>query len=260
MVAAPKRAETDEAMKFATASATSKHGRPNNQDYAGYILLDGLACWVVADGLGGHNGGEVASRLAVEQIIASCEAHPQFSREALMGHLQAAQKAILDQQAAQSELASMRTTVVLMTANHQAALCAHLGDSRLYHFRQGKIIFQTRDHSVPQALVNAGELAREGIRFHEDRNRLLRALGEDSELRPAISEPRNILPGDAFLLCTDGFWEYVLEEEMQSALAGAVTSKDWLKLMEERLRQEAGLRQHKQPDNYTAIGIFLTRS
>ena len=247
-------------MRFATASVTSKHGRKDNQDFAGYIILDGLACWVVADGLGGHKGGEVASRMAVEQIIASCETHPQFSREALMGHLQAAQNAILAQQAAQPELAAMRTTVVLMTANRQAALCAHLGDSRLYHFRQGKIIFQTRDHSVPQALVNAGELPAADIRFHEDRNRLLRALGEDVELRPAISEPQEILPGDAFLLCTDGFWEYVLEEEMQDALAGAATSKDWVKLMEERLRQRAGVRQHKQPDNYTAIGIFLIRS
>lgn len=246
-------------MRFATASVTSKHGRPSNQDSAGYLILDGLACWVVADGLGGHNGGEVASRLAVEQIIAACEAQPRFSREALRSYLHAAQNAILAQQAAQPEIAAMRTTVVLMTAHHQAALCAHLGDSRLYHFRQGTIIFQTRDHSVPQALVNAGELAPEAVRLHEDRNRLLRALGEDAELRPAISEPRDILPGDAFLLCTDGFWEYVLEEDMQAALAGAATSQDWLKLMEERLRHAASIGTHKQPDNYTAIGIFLTR-
>jgi PPM family protein phosphatase len=247
-------------MKFATASVTSKHGRPDNQDYAGYIVLGGLACWVVADGLGGHKGGEVASQLAVDQIIASCEAHPQFSREALMGHLDAAQKAILTRQADQPELTSMRTTVVLIVANHQRVLSAHLGDSRFYHFRRGKIIFQTRDHSVPQALVNARELSPEAVRFHEDRNRLLRALGEAGELRPTISDPHDILPDDAFLLCTDGFWEYVLEEEMQADLAGASTSKEWLELMEKRLQHKARLKPHNRPDNYTAIGIFLIGS
>jgi serine/threonine protein phosphatase PrpC len=244
-------------MEFVTDSLTSQHGRQTNQDYAGYILLDRLGCWVVADGLGGHNGGETASRLAVEQVLAACEAQPGLSPEALAGYLQRAQNAILARQAAQPELASMRTTVVLMVADQHTAMCTHLGDSRCYHFRQGQIIFQSRDHSVSQSLVNSGELAPEALRFHEDRNRLLKALGEDVELRPSISAPQEIQPGDAFLLCTDGFWEYVLEEEMQASLAGAATPRDWLRLMEECLRQRARMRQNNRPDNYTAIGILL---
>jgi PPM family protein phosphatase len=244
-------------MKFHTASVTSKFGRPSNQDWAGFVLLNGLGCWAVADGLGGHFGGEIASRLVVEQIIAAFEAHPNVTSEDMKGYLLAAQRALLDRQQVQPELASMRTTVVFLVANDQTAAWAHLGDSRFYHFRQGQIIFQTKDHSVPQALVNAEELAPEDLRFHEDRNRLLRAMGEDVELRPAISEQRAILAGDAFLLCTDGFWEYVLEEEMQAALSTAATSENWLQLMEEGLRQRAAQKQHKQPDNYTAIGIFL---
>jgi serine/threonine protein phosphatase PrpC len=243
-------------MKFHTALVTSKHGRTSNQDCAGYVLLDGLGCWVVADGLGGHNGGEIASRLAVERITAAFEANPGIAPEALGSYLQAAQEAILDRQQAQPELASMRTTVVLLVANNQAATCAHLGDSRFYHFRQGKIIFQTKDHSVPQALVNAGELAPEALRFHEDRSRLLRALGEDSELRLVIASRQEIQPGDAFLLCTDGFWEYVMEEEMHQALAIADTPLAWLKEMEHVLRHRTEERQNKRADNYTAVSVF----
>lgn len=245
-------------MKFQTASVTSKHGRSSNEDWFGFTMIGGIGCWVVADGLGGHHGGEIASRLAVEAIIAAFEANHSITPENISGYLQVAQNAILDRQQAQMELASMRTTVVFLVANHQSAAWAHLGDSRFYHFRRDQIIFQTKDHSVPQALVNAGELAPEDLRFHEDRNRLLRALGEDVELRPAISEPRDILSGDAFLLCTDGFWEYILEEEMQQTLAGADTPVAWLKEMEHILRQRAEQKQNSQADNYTAVSIFAS--
>jgi serine/threonine protein phosphatase PrpC len=242
---------------FATASVTSRHGRLSNQDCAGYLHLDRVACWVVADGLGAYNGGEVAARLAVEQIMASCETRPQLTVEALKAHLEAAQSAIRARQAAQPELAAMRTTVALLVSDYQAALCAHLGDSRCYQFRGGEVCFQTRDHSVPQALVNAGDLAPEAVRFHEDRNRLLRALGEEAELKPTLSGPLDLAPGDAFLLCTDGFWEYVLEEDMQQALARADTPKSWLKAMEEKLIARVAHLEKNGADNYTAITIFL---
>jgi len=243
-------------MKFHTASVTSRHGRSNNQDWSGYVLLDGLGCWVVADGLGGHYGGEIASRLAVEHIISAFTAQPGVAPEDLTSYLQAAQKAILERQKAEVQLASMRTTVVFIVSSDHEVACAHLGDSRYYHFRQGRIIFQTKDHSVPQALVNAGELAAADLRFHEDRNRLLRALGEDVDLRPAITSYREVQPEDAFLLCTDGFWEYVLEEEMQQALVVSDTSQTWLKTMERALLQRAKERQDSRADNYTAVGIF----
>lgn len=247
-------------MNFHTASVTSQHGRSSNQDWAGFTLLDGLGCWVVADGLGGHNGGEIASRLAVEQIISAFKTKPDITQEEMIGYLEAAQNAILERQQTHPELASMRTTVVFLVANNQAASCAHLGDSRFYHFRQGQIIFQTKDHSVPQALVNAGELAPGELRFHEDRSRLLRALGEDVDLRPAIASQKEIQHGDAFLLCTDGFWEYVLEEEMQQTIAIADTPLAWLKEMEVVLRHRAGKRQKSLADNYTAVSIFATES
>ena len=113
---------------------------------------------------------------------------------------------------------------------------------------------QTADHSVPQALVRAKELTPAEIRHHPDRNRLLRVVGDDKPLRPELpAAPVALQAGDAFLLCSDGFWEGVTEGEMEVALAKARDAADWL------ARMTLGLRRKDQPgqDNYTALAILV---
>jgi serine/threonine protein phosphatase PrpC len=148
----------------------------------------------------------------------------------------------------------MGTTLVTLLCDDRQALWGHVGDSRLYAFRDGCLIHQTRDHSVPQLLVNAGEIAPDAVRDHEDRARLLQALGTEGRLRPEIPlEPLIVQAGDAFLLCTDGFWEHVLEAEMESALAGAATPAAWLQAMEAVHRGRAPT----DCDNHTALAVYL---
>ena len=128
----------------------------------------------------------------------------------------------------------------------------HVGDSRLYHFRDGKLQKQTTDHSVSQMAVFMGEITTHEIRFHEDRNKVLRALGSDS-CKAELSQQLRVEEGrDAFLLCTDGFWEYVYEDEMEKTLREADSPKDWIRAMEKILktRVTAG------NDNYTAAALF----
>ena len=149
----------------------------------------------------------------------------------------------------------MRTTLVMLVSDYRYARCAHIGYSRLYYFRGGRIDFQTRDHSVPQAMVNAGECRPEEIRFHEDRNRLLRVMGMEWEKpRYEIRAEQFVLKrGDVFLLCTDGFWEYITEDEMEGYLAEAYGPEEWLKKMEERMLSYAP----GNMDNYTASAVFF---
>ena len=143
-------------------------------------------------------------------------------------------------------------------ADPQTALWGHIGDSRLYHFRGGRIINRTKDHSVAQSLANAGEIKPEEVRGHEDRHRLLRALGQDDDFRPAISQNRQPLEkGDAFFLCTDGFWELVLETEMEADWRAAGTPQEWLEKMQKRITERTLNETDKKHDNFTAMAVFV---
>ena len=241
-------------MKFNSATISRTGGRSENQDSYGYKSESDSGIWVVADGLGGHRGGEIASHVAVTAILDVWRPDAPLTTGTMATLVDAAQAAILEQQQTQPHLSSMRTTVVLLLAQGSEAVWAHVGDTRLYLFRESVITVQTLDHSVPQAMVAAGEITREQIRTHADRNRLLRAVGNPDEVKPTIlGASQRIQHGDAFLLCTDGFWEYVTELEMAADLAAARTPQAWLERMEMRLVSKA----KADNDNYTALALFI---
>ena len=239
-------------LSWSTAVLTQSGGREDNQDVQGYRVDGDAGCWVVADGLGGHSGGAEAAQLAVEAIINTWQqGAEQDLRDQASTLLRAADQAIRDQQI--GDLERMRTTAVMLLARGHQAVWGHVGDSRLYFFRQGRILEQTKDHSVPQMLLAAGEITADEIRNHPDRNRLLASLGDGKQNRFRVRKQiQEIASGDAFLLCTDGFWEAVLEREMEAALAEATSPQQWLEAMEAQGRRN-GL---GEDDNYTALGIW----
>ena len=236
-------------LSFSTAIISDAGGRDYNEDCCDH--RDG--CWVLADGLGGHGGGEVASRVAVETVLGLL-AGKAPTAPVLVQAVQEANRALHLKQRGNPALERMRTTLVILTTDGTAALWGHVGDSRLYHFRGGRLTAQTEDHSVPQAMVKAGEIRAADIRHHEDRNRLLRTLGNDDEPRPTVVPgPVQLAVGDAFLLCTDGFWEYVTETEMEITLAKATDPETWLRIMTRRLLERA----EPGHDNYTAMAVMV---
>lgn len=203
---------------------------------------------VVADGLGGQGGGSIASHIAVKWLGSFLSVNRQ---DELHSRFEKANEEILSKQ--KTGIKMMSTAVALYVEKNHAQW-AHMGDSRLYHFYNGKLLMQTYDHSVSQMAVYRGEITQDKIRFHEDRNRILRALGGDEETR----EEQNCIvldPGfHAFLLCTDGFWEYVLEKEMEEALSDAPTPEDWIvKMCNQLSRKDA-----PEHDNFTVAAIFYT--
>jgi PPM family protein phosphatase len=241
---------------FETATFSAPGGRVENEDAVGFQLAGGSGCWVLADGLGGHRGGAVASRLAVDAAISSFLENPSITKEALNTHITTGNRAVMERQAAEPALAHMRTTMVMLIASEETALWAHAGDSRLYWFREGKIREQTRDHSVPQRLVDAGEITADQIRFHEDRAKLLNSLGAKEQMTAAHSQiAGRPEPGDAFLLASDGFWECVTESEMEQDLSAARNSEAWIGKMEARVRQRAAA----DHDNYSAIAVRVLK-
>jgi len=239
-------------MMFETASLSQTGGRRSNQDSFGYEANQHKGCWVVADGLGGHAGGETASRMAVDSVLSRFRQEAEVSPAFIESCLQTAHQAIQVKAAAEYELAAMRTTLVVAVCAEKQVVWGHVGDSRLYWFRQGKIIHQTKDHSVPQMLVDAGKLDPLKIRGHEDQNRLTRAVGQPGTLKTSVlSEPLTWQPGDAALLCSDGIWTYVLEPELEADWARAASATEYLALLERRVLERA----EPEHDNYTAIAV-----
>jgi serine/threonine protein phosphatase PrpC len=242
-------------LKLTHATLSHPAGRKINEDASNsHQLAAGQGCWVVADGLGGHVGGDVASRIAVDTIVDAYRNTPEFSTTNLGKLMELAQQAIASQQQDDYRLSAMRSTAVVLLLDNAKALWAHVGDTRLYHFANGHIVFQTRDHSVPQAMVDARDIGYDDIRHHEDRNRLTRSLGNDGKVRTTLlDQPVAIGDGDAILMCTDGFWEFVTENVMQTTLAESDTPEKWLGAMETILLRNAPAGH----DNYTATAIFV---
>lgn len=231
------------------ASYTDIGGRSGNEDCVRYTTAGPQTlCLVVADGLGGHGGGELASTTACRTICGGWKGRS--SPAILTDLLQAAHQNVA---ALQTTQCAMKSTAVVLTVTGERIAWAHVGDSRLYHFYKNKLVFQTRDHSASQIAVMLGDITPDQVRFHEDRSRVLRALGQEGSLKVDTQE-EPLMPGShAFLLCTDGFWEYVLESEMETDLQQSSGPEDWLERMRSRLKQ----RIPNDNDNNTAAAVWL---
>ena len=245
-------------------SYESKVGeREVNEDTIGADVSGPWYCFLVCDGLGGHEKGEEASGIAVETALAVFRenaggAEPFDPESCLSEAFEAAQEEILKAQKEDVRYRDMKTTMVMLLTDGKSLHAGHIGDSRLYVFRGGKVIWQTEDHSVPQMLVRMGEIKKDQIRFHEDRNRLLRALGiEWDKPQYEIAEPMDFGKNISVLLCTDGFWEWITEDRMEKLLKKARSAEEWLSAMEEEVaRSGAG----NNLDNYSSIAIYRAES
>ena len=227
-------------------------GRTENEDSLQVLKkgLPGKYLFAVADGLGGHGGGKAASGAAADVLKEQWKGtvSPDEWNKLI-------QSANLRVQELQTENCKMKTTLAGMMIDNDHYVCAHVGDSRIYHFCNGELVFQSRDHSASQLAVMMGEIEPEEIRFHEARSQILKAIGQAGSLKPEIREEKLCRGNHAFLLCTDGFWEYVTEPEMVQALSDAQSPEHWL----ETMRKTAEGRMEPGNDNNTAIVIFIKK-
>ena len=230
-----------------TSAAVSHVGkiRANNQD-SGYA---GAHLFVVADGMGGHAGGDVASAIATKRIaeadaVYSTAADAEF---ALQSALIAANSLLAETVFEHSELTGMGTTVSgILRVGDQIAL-AHIGDSRIYRFREGATEQITADHTFVQRLVDSGRITPEEAAVHPRRSVLMRVLG-DVDAAPEIdTKILDTRPGDRWMLCSDGLSSYVAEEKISSILATVRTAQG----AADRLVKEA--LDHGAPDNVTVV-------
>ena len=223
-----------------SAKYTCAAGHDVNEDSC--LCRGDKGIFIVADGLGGHSSGEKASGAAISFFENNCQGN--YTEERLTALMEGANTQVLKYGD------GGKTTVAAAFIENGSFIYANAGDSRVYYFHDGKIIAQTKDHSVCQASADMGMIRPEDIRGNEDRSRLLKVLGGEEKL--AIKkhyQPVGIQNGDAFLICSDGFWEYVYETEMEADLLKSSTAEEWLKYM---LKRHI-LRAQNKGDNYTAV-------
>lgn len=246
-----------DSIELSAATRSEVGGRKSNEDKV-RVCREG-ARWiaVLADGAGGHRGGAEASRRAVDSLETSlCEGEPEFSPMVLTQALHDAHGVV---QGVHDELhgaARMHSTVVVLwvDCDSATALWSHVGDSRLYRVRDGDAVMLTSDDSVVQRMVDAGLITAEQAGSHPQKNQLIAALGIEDGVEPhTIAAPQAVLEGDAFLLCSDGWWGALDEGNIALSLENAVTPDEWLVAMQERIEAVAGPRQ----DNYSAIVLWV---
>jgi serine/threonine protein phosphatase PrpC len=237
------------------AKMTEKGSREINEDSAGSIEFGDNVCFVVADGLGGHGRGEVASKAVTAVFESEFLQNQTGVRDFLSRALATAQNAVLDLQKKEHAPLEMKTTAVALAVIDGKCAWAHIGDSRLYMFKKNKVKIRTLDHSVPQMLVLSGDIKEKKMRNHPDRNKLLRVIGiEWDSPKFEVSDEYDISECQAFLLCTDGFWELVDEKRMCALLKKSKSADEWLHSMTIEVK-ENGMGQ--EMDNYTAIAVIL---
>lgn len=243
-------------MKLTYCMLSDKGSRTNNEDRVGSYEKDGEYCFVLADGLGGHGNGEIASRTVVDSTINLFKTdgfNEFFMREAF----EISQENINEIQYREQKPDDYKTTMVLLCVGDDCINWGHIGDSRLYYFKNKKKVLHTLDHSVPQTLVRMGEIEDKDIRNHPDRSHILRAMGNEWE-RPQyeIAEPVDCEAGMAFLMATDGFWELIEDEDMEKCFKRARTVNDWVSNMEKIVLKNG---EGKNMDNYSAIAVWLNK-
>ncbi|KYF85237.1 hypothetical protein BE17_16905 [Sorangium cellulosum] len=243
------------------AAAQSDVGRRRSRNEDSFAALPCLGLFMVADGLGGYAAGEVASRMAIEVVKGCIEeestledtwpygtARPHNRDEVrLILSIRRANRAIYEASQQRDEMCGMATTFAGVLLGPGMAYIAHVGDSRVYRMREGKLERLTRDHSLLEEMLDGDDGAREAIEALSERASVVtRALGCDESV--AIeSRVEATAPGDIFLLCSDGLWGPVPEER----IAGVLRAHGELSLAASLLVDLAN--EHGGPDNVTCV-------
>jgi len=215
--------------------------RNENQDAYGYLLGKRGNLFIVADGMGGAQGGATASAIAVEVVSRLAADKDAFvTEESLRRAIESANSTIFEVSRKDESLSGMGTTIVALALRDNKALVAHVGDSRIYRLRDGQLTQLTRDHTLVQELIDSGAILPEQAENHPIAHMLTRSLGPSGAVEVEIREhPEEVKSGDIFLLCCDGLFNMIEEDEIAKILTESEPKAAVEKLVE-RANEEGG--------------------
>ena len=230
--------------------------RSNNEDACFVLLPDKV--YVVADGVGGGNAGEIASRTAVKEIANYVVEHPiadMTNKYAIVNYLQncldEANSKIFRMANTYEENTGMATTAVIVYAAFGKVFITNVGDSRVYLYRNGQLVQLTEDHTYVNTLVKAGILSKEQAEVDERKNVITKALGAESTVEPDFFQV-DIMKDDIFIICTDGLYDEVENPEIIQVLSKDQSMSDMCTELINRANKNGGR------DNITIISLKVT--
>ncbi|MDR0529372.1 MAG: serine/threonine-protein phosphatase [Zoogloeaceae bacterium] len=242
-------------MRFTIYQESRRGGRSNNEDRLAHCYSRDALLLIVADGMGGHYFGEIASQIAVQTFVDAFkkEAQPRVSEPFAFLHARAldAHDAILEYARKQRFPDAPRTTLVACLVQDGVAHWAHAGDSRLYLIRDGEIAARTRDHSIVQRMLDEGRITPNEAKRHPDRNRIYSCLGGPQKPELDFSHKTPLQIGDVLALCTDGVWGPLPNDVM---IAQALEDKNLIQAVPrfmDRLERICGA----QSDNLSLVAV-----
>jgi serine/threonine protein phosphatase PrpC len=205
-------------MKLVHHQLTSQGDREINQDYMACRVVSDFAVFVVADGLGGHHGGEKASRFFCHGLIKNADIFAGLMSEkpaiTMSLWVDAAVEEMRHLSAHDPEALQAHTTCAILYLDQENVVTAHCGDSRVYRLNPQGIVWRTRDHSVPQGLLEEGKITEAEMGGHPEQNCLLRSINVAKGHEVEINVYPAARAGETFVLCSDGFWENVKTQEL----------------------------------------------
>lgn len=218
-------------MRFDVFEYTNHGGRSYNEDAIGHKVIGNNGVFLVADGLGGHNYGELASACVRDTLLDGFSGS--FGGNAsgwLSSAITRANNNVLAIQQEKNDV--LKSTVVALAIEEGRASWANVGDSRLYYLHNGEIASYTNDHSVAYKKFKGGEITRDQLRTDEDQSALLRSIGSVDRNEVELYDYNTyVQPGDAFMLCSDGVWEFISDEEIVIDLMKAHDAREWAELL-----------------------------
>ena len=232
-------------------------GRFDNQDFYGFAKTKWGELVVVCDGMGGHKGGRHAAEKAVNTIIKEVtKCIDENPVNSLKTAVEKANTTIWEEGKSNHMFLGMGTTVSALLITPPTAICCHVGDSRIYQLRDGKILHRTYDHSHVFELVYAGRITEEQARVSIHSNIITRALGLKSTVEIDITYNLSYQKGDRFLLCTDGIWSVVPENILVEMASQNSDVETVVNLMVEKI-DSIGFKNGGYHDNLTAAMIEM---
>ncbi len=236
---------------------TSTGDRVLNQDFIAHNIQNEYALFVVADGLGGHHAGEKASSFFCQGLFKQASKYHQLlqnskpkAKEILAAWVTAAVEEMAVLFSGDKEAINSFTTCAVLYLDEDIAATIHCGDSRIYRLNQNLVLWRTKDHSLIQQQLDAGVITEREMGLHPEQNQLTRSLNIQQKHQAEVNVYPPIKKDETFILCTDGFWEYIKEKDLLR-LAAKESGEAELK----KIAKMMHLRAHGKGDNLSVLWV-----